>query len=179
MKRPQHVGERSSQRPYVPERGRGRSLFAGEISPQRQEEQANAYRAWLTQQRKVEESKERRRMLIEKRQRERKEKAARRTAPVTDRRSIDVRIMNNSDISILYVIEYASGKVRQQWLSPRTQADEYMKGAGGWPTLNLYYKSESDPIKEIDSYTPSKYIPNLHVTIKNDRDILDVEYEEF
>ena len=88
--------------------------------------------------------------------------------------------MNNSDYSILYVIEYASGKVRQRWLNPQTQADEYMKGAGGWPTLYLYYESESDPIKEIDSYTPSKYIPNhLYVTIENDRDTLDVQYEEF
>lgn len=148
------------RRPYgepVLGRGRGRSRVA--------REQAELGGAW-------------RRMPIEKQQREEEEKEVRRTAEVTDRRSIDVRIMNNSDYSILYVIEYLSRKVRQRWLSPRTQADDYMKDAGGWPTLHLYYKFGSGKITEIDSYKPSKNITNLNVTIKNDGDILDVHYDE-
>jgi len=101
---------------------------------------------------------------------------------VIDKRPINVRITNNSDYSITYSIQSAipSAAFRDERLNPGTSADKYMRkdDVYGWPTLNLFYVSKSGLKKAIESYTPSKYIPNLYVTIENDDDILDIQFHQ-
>lgn len=103
---------------------------------------------------------------------------------IPEEKPISVQIKNDSAYQILYSIQsdVPSGADRYSWLDSGEQSPKLnmrKDEVHDWPTLNLVYAPESGPIKEIDSYKPSKYIPNLYVTIKNDGDILDVQYEEF
>jgi len=166
----------------VSERGRGRGrsprqIYLGDISEERKKQQAETARLWMAQNM----PQARRDGGLTATLRQRKAAEARRRTADTDERPINVLITNNSDYSIMYSIQSAipSAAAKTLRLNPGTSADEYMRKdvVYGWPTLNLFYMPKSGPMKPIESYKPSKYIPNVHVTIKNDGDILDVQYE--
>jgi len=189
--RPRFLGERRTQMPRrgggVPLSGTGRPrYYIPEISQEEQQrqqrEREEEYTRWLAIYERKAKEEERKRKRREKLQQRREAEEARRTTADTDERPINVRITNNSDYSIQYSIQSAIPRAaaRILRLDPGTSADKNMQKdkVYGWPTLYLFYMPKSGPLKPIESYKPSKYIPNLYVTIENDSDILDIQYEE-